>query len=629
MADLNQPHQARHSFASSADATRARQQELMSLIEGRRTNDKAYFAKLRAEKVPLYGDDLQLVLPRERLPQPQDGEFQHRRTEEEKRFYPAGLDIQTRYSRSSTLSEKLLRLIEDIEARDPEFMKRYCETALDLNQLNLALMLNVLNVRPDLQDQAMQSLKNEDSFFFYMHEMMRDYPQSGSYIYDHKINNLIGNIAGRYVRELITAAEEQNGKSKLEAFEPILEFSANYQLDQETLELLLQKMPIPNSMFELHRDGMRNLQLNAEGDVGACLWFAEHRQNFAQLGMDAKQRAAEYLLEMFADAYKISPPPKLVINPELKSIASHSGAETQEECFRNPLGVISINPNKSLDDFDELVSALGHEFTHALEDVSLLVMSTEFQQWYKASAAEHGVSIDNDSLPLLRKAALPLSFNTAATDLGIFGKPEQALYRQGRYIAAEGSDEDRQDQNKNKGHYQQLRERHAYSIQNWFMETLRDTLNHLERYKDPIHAVIDGQLGMFDVEKLLRDKILPKAQGDEFKDMRLLMESAHRHFKAADARETSMTHRLVHFHFGYANAYSAIISALSEGLIDGKDNANWAIKGRVEELRGGMRQAYLLYKHMNNLPDVTQTNAANASTSTAASAGTAPVLQQS
>jgi len=223
----------------------------------------------------------------------------------------------------------------------------------------------------------------------------------------------------------------------------------------------------------------------------------------------------------------------------------------------------------------------------------------------------------------LRKAALPLSFNTAATDLGIFGKPEQALYRQGRYIAAEGSDEERQDQNKNKGHYQQLRERHAYSIQNWFMETLRDTLNHLERYKDPIHAVIDGQLGMFDVEKLLRDKILPKAQGDEFKDMRLLMESAHRHFKAADARETSMTHRLVHFHFGYAKAHSVMISAFSAGLIDCNDSANWAIKGRVEELRGGMRQAYLLYKHQNNIPDVTQTNGASAG------ASTEPTLQHS
>ena len=149
------------------------------------------------------------------------------------------------------------------------------------------------------------------------------------------------------------------------------------------------------------------------------------------------------------------------------------GAPRIKGLLRAPVGIIKVSPDKDWSNFDDFMTALNHEFTHALEDISLYTLNSDFQDWKKKSPENAAVKTGHEKFQdNFRATGLLMAFNTNSRNSAAYGASQEGDYFKGRYYGhkAEYASDDpaRDEAEKTKAktrHLAQLRERHAYLLE--------------------------------------------------------------------------------------------------------------------------------------------------------------------
>ncbi len=386
--------------------------------------------------------------------------------------------------------KKLLDAIQHIHKEDPDVLSDILKEMYDKSVVDLIVSLKMIGAEESLIEAACQELNNPHTVVMSAGSIRDDFMDSEYYPMENRFRRLTQELVSSYVQKKIKILEKDKSSIQSDAkFLPILEFASQYSLNDQALKDINLKTPLPQSLFTIHRDAKKSLQGIITSDLSLADELLETQTHFPELSKSEKLVFAQKYLDLLSKSYAVFPPPSVEYKDNMGGVASQvPWSEERIECFQHPLGRINLSSDCAFDNFPEFLEALGHEFVHGLEDLSILSLNNEF----KEQADLNNVQIGQPYLQKnIESLGLLASFNTNA-DMGFTGK------RGGKYYKLADSEDD---------YCQQLRERHAYKLEKIIASATLETLDKIKHYQSPLNAFTESKDLIRSVHKVLEEDI--------------------------------------------------------------------------------------------------------------------------
>lgn len=554
--------------------------DFKALAKARRNNTSEYWEVARTIKM-VTADMLEEMLTRETFPFITNESITCR-------FIDIREDIpvvEGEISTSVLQAHKLKEFLERLESEDPDFLRLYFEAMPQWDVMNIAMPLHVTGVHETLKVWLMNTKDvHIDEVVLAVNRTQDAFAHNEFYPYDYEIAKVMRNIVSSYVTYILGDVNKEREKPSEEDVTRLLQLSAEHGLTPYALEIVNLNAPIPSGLLDVHNTGCPAFRKMLETDIATALEFSDLKKAYPTLNDDQKLALGQKFLNYLAAAYGFNPPPQLNHDPQNSSYGGQSvwDAKDKEACFAHPLGKIYLR--EFSEDFELFIQLLSHEFIHSMEDAALFTLNPDFQNWQKDTES-HDVRVGSqETVRKLRSAALQLSFNVASNVPALKGLKSVA-YKSGDYYPGEESATP-PDSKEPDIYAKQLRERHAYGVQGIISRTFFDALKKVDITRDPLTAVIRGQLGMFAAEELLKDKLAPVMPEAMKADITVLIDDIKADFRHADAREATYLERLHLLTRALANTERLAVAMNKGGLINlDQDKEAEALMERVTGAR--------------------------------------------
>ena len=594
---VTQPDTHLHgNFERSSGLQEHREIDIGKLLELRKTARGEYWAIARDMRGPT-PEDLEILLPRASLPKLADGMITYRYRGWYAEEAGKVIEVQT-HSHAASRGKELVGLIETLEVRDPDFLIEYFDSLYESKKVDLIMALHMVGERKELKDYLIKKLPHIDDFMYGLGDKKEKFLDNEYYPFESELRRVSEDMASAYILKRAPATQEIYEFGPDAQMRPFLEFARTYGVNAEALEALNTKSPLPKSLSEIHAEGGINIKRTIGRDIQYAQWMSEIRKDFPKLSDEEKLEFGQKYLQFLSESYGVHPAPVLAVVPGISSKAEHARWDVadKETSFAHPLGRINIQ--KPVNSFHDFLETLSHEFTHALEDLALYTINTDFQEWHQQNP--DAVRLGNEKMQKnLRSAALAISFNTACNLFAGFAGSRENGYADGIYYGPEKVENDKDGERQKKVddlYSYQLRERHASLYEYLIAKDVEDALNKFEKGRDPLAVFMMAQNGMFKADEFIKETLIPSVPAEERARYQDEIGKIEVCFKKADAREATYYERMLHMGRAFIGVYDLIWKAVDAGHLSMNDTKVGAMAVLAEDIAAHTTQAIRIMK---------------------------------
>ena len=547
------------SFNSPAHHATARV-DIKSLPAMRQKDPRAYSDMIRLMHSPTLFD-LETLVPRAQMPQLVDGKIMH--SKRDQGLLAGWLRSITKprtetYEASSITN--FLSLIERIERDDPGFMTDYIDSLFSSEAIDFAMDLHVIDKRPDLKEKFLGKTNIDDLVL----AAIRYTDETRGYALDYSLRAQANKLGTAYIMRRAPLNTQDYADD--EALRPFLEIANDHCYGSPLIEAINTQMPLPLSIDDIHKAGVTSMNDLLSADLELADWMQDRCERYPSLSDEEKLEFGNRYLLLLSQAYGIDPPPSLDIDSECSGDGDQSiWSMDRDECYAHPLGRIRVKT--LINDCDDFLETLSHEFVHGLEDCAMLSLNPDFQAWRTENPEVVAVG-DETMQKKMCSAALALSFNAVS------GFKDAFACKKGAYYSPPADNPQTKDNIDalDKRYRTQLRERHAFGYEGYIRGHFRYTAEMIKDSRDPLHVFMAGQSALPEAQAYIKDRFVPSIPDGMEGSFTTLLTEIKDYFEKAQANEVTIRDRVRYMGRAFSRIMALVADGHEGGFIDYTDH---------------------------------------------------------